>query len=151
MKTYTYALILLLFANLGFASPEQEAEKLLELSGTKEAMTKMSDMMLAQELQQNPTLVPFEQVLRDFFDKHLSYESIKSDFISLYTEVFTENELAAMNQFYASDVGQKAVKNMPLLMEKGGEIGLRRVQNNIGELQQMIAAEAERLKALGQQ
>ena len=104
----------------------------------------MIDIMLAQQLQQNQNLVPFEGVMRKFFNKYLSFERVKEEYIGLYTEAFTIDELKALNAFYSTPAGRKAVKLLPTLMQKGGEIGARRVQENIGELQQMIADEARK-------
>ena len=148
---HSVALSLLL---VGFCHADdalKEAEKLLELSGTKQAMDQVADMMLAQELQNNPTLVPFESVMRQFFFKYLSYESTKDELAKLYTTEFTKEELVAINEFYSTEVGQKSVKAMPGLMQQAGDLAMRRVQDNIHELQEMIAKEAERLKHLSEQ
>jgi uncharacterized protein len=148
MKAYLTIILILIATNV-FAenSHEVEAEKLLEITGTKAAMETMTDIMLTQQLQQNPSLAPFEKIMRQFFQKHLSYESLKNDFISMYVEAFTKEELIAINNFYATEAGKKAVKLMPSLMQKGSEIGQRQVQDNIQELQNMIKQEAKRIEA----
>ena len=149
MKAYLSIILILLATNvLAESDHEIEAEKLLELAGTKAAMETMTDIMLTQQIQQNPSLVPFKQIMQQFFQKYLSYESLKSDFISMYVEAFTKDELTAINEFYATEAGKKAVKLMPSLMQKGGEIGQRQVQDNIQELQKMIKDEAERIQAV---
>jgi len=152
MNKYLFLGVFLFFSSICHSDGAiREAEKLLELSGTKEVMEQMTDMVLAQELQNNPTLVPFENVMRQFFQKYLSYESTKDEMVSLYVEVFSKEELSELNAFYSTKLGQKAVKTMPGLMQKGGEMGTQRVQDNLAELQQMIADEAERLKQLSEQ
>lgn len=45
-------------------------------------------------------------------------------------------------------VGRKSLKLMPELMMKGGKYGERRVRENLPELEAMVLAEAERIKAL---
>lgn len=147
------ALLVLFFSVSLFASTshELEAEKLLEISGTKAAMETMADIMLAQQLQQNPSLAPYEKVMRDFFNKHLGYEKIKPFYISMYTETFTESELKELNDFYTTPTGRKAVEALPALMQQGGEYGGRVMQENLDELRQNITKEAERLKLLGSQ
>lgn len=148
MKKYL-SIILFLFISNAFAGNEheQQAEKWLELSGTKAAMETMTDMMLAQQLQQNPSLTPFEHIMRQFLEKHLSYESLKDDYIAMYVETFTKDELLAINKFYSTKVGAKAIKTMPNLMQRGGELGRSRVQDNISELQNMITEEAKKLNS----
>lgn len=126
---------------------EDEAERLLELAGTKASMESMTDMMLAQQLEQNPGLMPYEGVMRTFLEKYLSYDALKGEIIAIYKDAFTLEELREMNAFYSTDVGKKATLLLPELIQKGGEMGARQVQANVGELQQMIKAEAERLQA----
>lgn len=151
MKIFVALMVWLLSLPVYADKPSEltrEAERLLELSGSKAAMLQMTDMMLEQQLQQNPTLIPFEGVMRRFFEKHLSYENLKDEYIALYVEAFTVEELREMNRFFASDVGRKSVSMMPTLMQKGGELGASRVAQHLGELQAMIQEEAARLKQL---
>ena len=65
MKKYI-VVVLILFLSSAIAEDQHkiEAEKLLELSGAKAAMNTMVDMMLTQQLSQNPKLAPFENVMR---------------------------------------------------------------------------------------
>ena len=81
-----------------------------------------------------------------FFQKYMSYESVKPDMIELYAELFTSSELNDISTFYKTPVGKKALSLMPTIMSKGAQIGMTKVQGNLGELQQMINAETERLK-----
>lgn len=149
MKNSLLFMVLLSFGTAVFAdNAAKEAERLLELSGTKVAMNQMTDMMLRQQLQQNPTLVPFENVLRSFFEKHIGYDNTKDALVKLYTDTFSEDELIKMNAFYETDVGQKSVRVLPDIMQRSSEIGTRRVEQNLDELQRMIADEAYRLKQL---
>lgn len=127
------------------ASHRAEAERLLELSGTKTAMEQMQQITLQQLLLQTPSLGPFKHVLESHFNKHLSFDSMKDEYIDLYVESFSEGELKQLNEFYSSAVGQKAVSKLPVLMQKGSEIGARRAQESMAELQAAIQAEASRL------
>lgn len=148
MKTYI-VIGLFLFTSIAIAKNEHEAEaeRLLELTGAKTSMTTMADMLLAQQLEQNPELVPLEGALTRFLRKHLSYEALKADLISVYVQAFTKDELIAINDFYSTDVGRKAVRLMPVMMRRLGDIGLKRVQDNMGELEEMIQKEEDRLKS----
>jgi hypothetical protein len=148
MKKYLF-IILISFISVPVHSDESiiEAERFLELSGTKSAMDQMTEMMLAQELQNSPELVAFERILRDFFQKYLSYESSKSDLAKLYSEEFSKEELIILNEFYSTEVGQKAVKAIPRLMEKSTEMANKRVQENFAEFGQMVEEEIEKMNA----
>lgn len=143
----------LLMTQLTFAdtSSEREAEKLLNTMGMEEAMIQSMSQMIDLQLQQNPALAPYKSVMMQFFAKHMSWESLKPEFLKIYSEAFSANELHEINEFYATETGKKTIQLMPLLMAQGGQIGASRVQQNIGELQEMLKTESERLKKLGAQ
>ena len=81
----------------------------------------------------------------------MSYESLKPEMLKIYSEAFTADELKEINKFYATGAGKKTIEKMPTLMAQGGQIGAARVQENIGELQAMMKAEAERIEKLQSQ
>ena len=127
---------------------EKEAEKLLDMMGMQEMMDQSVSQMLDIQLQQQPDLAPFKGVMIEFFNKNMSYESIKPELIKMYSEAFTASELKEIIAFYSTDVGQKSIQKMPALTAQGAQLGATRVQQNIGDLQAMIQAEAERLGKL---
>ena len=127
---------------------EKEAEKLLDMMGMQEMMDQSVSQMLDIQLQQQPDLAPFKGVMFVFFNINMSYESIKPELIKMYSEAFTASELKEIIAFYSTDVGQKSIQKMPALTAQGAQLGATRVQQNIGDLQAMIEAEAERLGKL---
>jgi len=129
----------------------KEAEKLLDLMNVDQALDESMAGMLDLQLQQNPALAPYKGVMLKFFRKYMSYESIKPDMAKMYADAFTAGELQELNAFYATDVGKKTIEKMPELMMQGAQLGAVRVQTNMGELQQMIQAEAQRIQQLQQQ
>ena len=140
----------LIFSPLALSdeAAKKEAEKLLNTMGMESALQESISQMLDLQLQQNPALSPYKMVMMQFFKKHMSYESMKPEVIAIYVEAFNASELKAINDFYSTDVGRKTLEKMPMLMAKGGQLGMQRVQENAEELQTMIQQEAERLKKL---
>jgi hypothetical protein len=138
------------FSPLTFAdaAAEMEAEKLLNTMGMETALQQSMSQMLDIQLQQNPALTPYRSVLMEFFNKYVSYESLKPEMLTMYANAFTADELKQINAFYATDAGKKTIEKMPILMAQGAQIGAQRVQENIGELQAMIEAEAQRIEEL---
>lgn len=130
---------------------EREAEKLLDTMGLEHAMTQSMSQIIDLQLQQNPALSPYKPVMIRFFNQYMSWESLKPDFVRIYSQAFTALELRDLNAFYATDTGKKTIELMPSLLAQGGQIGAARVQANMGELQAMITAEAERLSRLSEQ
>ena len=152
MKLSKVILLVVLFVSYGqsFAdnNSKKEAEILLSTMGMDTALEQTISQMLDIQLQQNPTLAPFKQVMLRFFNKHMSYESLKPEMVAIYSEAFTSTELKEINAFYKTPTGSKTIEKIPELMAKGGQIGAQRVQDNIQELQEMIKVESERIQKL---
>jgi len=149
MKTII-SLLLMVACNVSIAddASRKEAEKMMQIIGMKNALEQSMEQILNVQLEQNPTLVPFKDVMLKFFDKHMSYESLKPELVELYSNTFTEAELREINAFYVTDVGKKTIEKMPELMGKGAQIGAKRVQDNISELQKMLKDESKRIEQL---
>jgi hypothetical protein len=132
----------------GEESHRQAAEKLLRMAGMERALEQSIEQMLKVQLQQQPSLGPYKEVMLKFLKKHMSFESLKGDIATIYMEEFTEPELNEIMAFYETPTGRKTLEKMPRLMMKGAQLGITRVQQNIVELQEMIKAESERIKKL---
>lgn len=117
------------------------AEELLTEAMTEKSMRAAIDTMLDVQLKANRALVPVKDVMKKFFVKHLSYESLKEEMIDLHVAEFTEGELKEVAAFYRTPTGKKFVEKQPVMMQKGAELGMRRVQENAEELQILIQAE----------
>jgi hypothetical protein len=124
------------------ASHRAAVTKLFDTMHMKELLDSSMVQMTDMQIKANPEIAPFRQILLDFVSKYMNWDALAPDMTKLYMETFTEQEIKELEKFYATPTGQKAVKTMPELMTKGGEIGQKRVQEHIGELQQAIQAEA---------
>jgi hypothetical protein len=155
MKVLKIGILVGLMAFLPIAIAQSDAEKeveiLLEMMGLETAMDQSISVLLDAQINQNPELAPLKSVMMEFFRKHMSLESLKPDLIKIYTETYSVTELRVINAFYATDTGKKTIKTMPELMAKAAQLGATRMQENIGELQEMIRVETERLNNLQQQ
>jgi hypothetical protein len=130
----------------GEISHRQAAEKILSIGGMEQALVQSIEQMLNIQIRQKPSLVPYKEVMSKFLKKYMSYESLKDDIVAIYMEEFTEKELQEILAFYKTPTGRKTLEKMPQLMAKGAQLGVLRVQQNIGELQEMIRAESERIQ-----
>ena len=102
--------------------------------------------MVDVQIRQEPQIAPFRQVMLDFMKKHMGWEGMKPEMAKLYMDRFTTEEILELKAFYETPLGKKTIRLLPELTAEGAALGQRRVQENIGELQQMIAEEAERLQ-----
>jgi len=132
-----------------WASPSTHAkavEDLLVVTGTKATLEKAIEQQLKMQVQSTPDLIPYEQVMMRFLEKHMGWQSLKVELIRLYTQAFTEAELHSIMDFYKSPVGQKMITKQPELIVQGTEIVVKKVQDNLPELEASIKAESARLK-----
>jgi hypothetical protein len=97
--------------------------------------------MLEMQVQQNPALVPYQAQMKAFLNKYMSWASLKDDMTKLYMAEFSESEVNELTKFYQTPLGKKTVKKMPLLMTQGAEIGQKRVQEHLPELQAAMQAD----------
>jgi len=132
-------------------SHRQAAILLLDSMNMDSLLRDSINSMLQLEMEANPSLRPFEATMLQFFERHMSAESLQEEFIDLYVETFTESEMKEITAFYETPTGKKTLEMAPALMSKGAQIGQQRVMDNIGELQKMIATEAARIRDLQQQ
>lgn len=152
MKLSKLILVIALITHCGYSfadnASKKEAELLLNTLGLDQVLQQTINQMLDLQLQQNPALLPYKQVMLQFFNKYMSYDSLKGEMVTIYSETFSAPELKQINTFYQSPVGKKTIEKMPELMAKGGQIGAKRVQEHLPELQEMIKVESERIQKL---
>ena len=111
---------------------------MVDVMNLEETLSKSIEAMLDLQIQQNPAMAQHRDIFMRFFNKYMSWASLEEDFLQMYTESFTEEELLALRDFYLSPVGQKSVRLMPELSAKGAMIGQTRVQENLPELMKML-------------
>jgi uncharacterized protein len=136
-----------LLAQADEASHRAAAESLLNQMDMEKMLTQSIDQMLKAQVQANPTIAPYEPQMRAFFAKYMSWASMKEDTINIYMGEFTEDELKQSAAFYQTPVGRKSIQKMPGLLAKGMEMGQRRVQEHLPELQAAISVQAAEKKS----
>jgi len=141
-----------LCATLAFLSPptvradeathRAAAEALLNLMDMEKLMSQSVDQMLQVQVQQNPAIAPYQAQMKSFLSKYMSWASMKDDMVKIYVGEFTEPELKELAAFYQTPLGRKTVQKMPALLAKGAEMGQKRVQEHLPELQAAIQSQA---------
>jgi hypothetical protein len=141
LKKITLLLICLVCGSALFAQKNAQstkAEKLLSLVSSPESQSQLIESTLEQQINANPQIAPFRDIMSTFLNKYLGYEAIKEDIIKLYMANFTEKELDELIKFYDSPIGRKSADLMPRLFQEGANIGQQKVTDNLGELQAEI-------------
>lgn len=120
------------------------AYTLLATMNMKESYEGMIERVTQMQIQQNPELEAVRPTIHAFFTKYMGWEAQKGDIAALYAKNFTVEELAEMNAFYQTPVGQKTVQLMPQLAAAGAQIGQSKLAAHMGELKAMIETELKK-------
>lgn len=80
----------------------------------------------------------FKQAATEFFEIAMNWKAVKPEFIKIYQETFTDDELVQLATFYESPIGKKMLEKSPELMRKGMEIGHQLVLRHQDELQTLM-------------
>ena len=126
-------------------SARVEASALLDEMNMRASYDQLVNVMLDNQMKQNPSLTPYKAVMAEFFKKYMSYDALKPDIIGIYEANFSADELHDIRMFYGTPTGKKMVKLMAEVSRQSAELSTKRVQEHVGELQQMTKVEAERI------
>lgn len=144
MKKLLMTLALLVFSALpAAAQPEPSAGEaaavrdLLEASRTRENFIKA--MELGMEQGGMGELTPgVRQVLREFMEENFRYEDLEPEFIRVYAQAFTEQELRDLAAFYRTPLGQRVVETLPEITAASQRIAMERMQTLMPQLMQAV-------------
>jgi hypothetical protein len=120
----------------------QLAEALLGTIYSEDSFNKVIDQVLVAQLKAHPEVQPYENEMRTFLSKYMSWAALKPDLAEVYAREFTEPELRELLRFYQSPTGKKAATKIPTLMQMGMEIGQRHVKDHMHELQKIFQEKA---------
>jgi hypothetical protein len=119
----------------------QEVETLFRLTQMEKKIDESIDSIMQLQLSQNPQLAQHQAPMRAFFEKQIGWAALKSDITEMYLRTFSEDELKAINGFYITPAGQKVITALPGLVQERNQLAMQRIQQNIGELQQIVGAQ----------
>lgn len=146
--------LLIFFPILSLASESQDArqlaEEFLQVNKVKEQVDlmyeKVEGIILSQieaiEISEDreKNLQALQKISRDILFEGLSWDNLKEEYIQLYTETFTAEELAGIVEFSRSPLGQKMAEKSPILMQKSMEIGRTHASAVMPKIQESIQA-----------
>jgi len=121
----------------------EAAKSVLNELGIEATLESAIEAHLIAQLAANPELRRFEAVTREFLKTHLGWQSLKGDFIALYVLYYSQRELEELLAFFSLPIGKKMIALQPDLIEKGVELGRRRVFENIEGFQKQIQKQIE--------
>jgi hypothetical protein len=74
------------------------------------------------------------EVMRDFFREHVTWAKLKPEYVKVYVELFTAEELHQLAAFYRTPAGSKLARLRPELTERDMEIARRFIQPHLPQL-----------------
>jgi uncharacterized protein len=104
------------------------ARELLAASRARETFIRA--MELGMEQGGGMELTPaIRRVLREFMDEHFRYEDMEPEFVRMYTDLFTAEEMRGITAFYHTPVGRRLVEVSPEMAAAGQRIANERLQS----------------------
>jgi hypothetical protein len=79
----------------------------------------------------------------DLVETELSWDKLKDEYIAIYAETYTEEELKGAIEFYKSPVGHSFITKQPELMKRSMELSQQRVMKLIPKIQAMAKESME--------
>jgi uncharacterized protein len=94
----------------------------------------------------NPDVQKFENRVFDLLGERFTWERLKPEFVSLYDETFTLEDVQGILAFYKSPPGQVFLGKMPAIVTGSAQIGQAQIREVVPEVQKMTNEFTEDLK-----
>ena len=135
----------------------EAAIELMEITRMDGMVEQTTDMMIASfaNLSRQMGISNAEQPIFDRYnarvialiESRMSWDQMEPGMVDAYVQVFSEDEIDQMIEFYASPVGQKMIASQPELMQKAAAMSQDMLKDVMPELQQIQREMSEELKA----
>jgi hypothetical protein len=149
--------VLLLSAVAAFAgSREDLARQMLRLTDMQKLMDQVVDQVQQIQLAQLESLdIPADKreqttafqnrLMKKVFDA-MSWQVMEPEYVKLFADVYSEEELKAIVAFFKSPAGQSMLNKQPELLQKSMSLSQQRMQAVMPELQRMIRDFSQEMK-----
>lgn len=142
--TFTAVALLAPVATADEKSHKKAAEQLLVTLRVEKAMTDAIDPVIDALIKTNPSVGEYRTPLKQFLTRQLAWEVQKEEWITAYTEEFTEPELLELAKFYQTPLGQKALDKQPKLTNRLMDAAVKKALANKADLKSAIEAAAKK-------
>lgn len=149
MKRKSFIILLLIaLPILSFAAEKERlAEEMMKLTEMEKLvdpiivqMKKMQAQIMTKydiSEENRDKIIQFQKRINSKILTELSWDKMKNDYIKLFADVYTEEELKGIVEFYKSSIGQSLIKKQPQIMQKSMAIAQNKVQSLIPEIRRM--------------
>lgn len=119
----------------------EQVEILFKLTRMQQKIDESVESVAQLQLRQNPAMEAKSDQLMAFLEKYIGWNAVKADLYAMYMQTFTEDELKTINDFYITPTGQKVIIIVPQLVQERNRLAMQRLQENVGELQQIMSVD----------
>jgi hypothetical protein len=128
----------------GLSSADEKSHReqvaiLFKLTKMEQKVNESVASVAQLQIRQNPELELKYDQLMDFLNRHIGWYAMLGDITEMYMQTFSEEELKVINDFYITTTGQKVITLVPQLVQERNQLAMQRLQQNIGELQQIMS------------
>jgi hypothetical protein len=152
-----FTLFLIMLPVLSFAGDKENlAEEIMKLTNMQKMMdqTKVQIQQMQIRVMQQLEVsekdkkgaAEFQNKINEMIFNELTWDNIKSEYIKLFVDVYTIDELKGLVQFYKSPAGQSLIKKQPIIMQKSMMISQSKIQKLIPKLKKMTDEFSESIK-----
>jgi hypothetical protein len=110
-------------------------EKTLEIMTQRQLASLQKMEFVGEEFEKFQSLT--KQIM-DMIAKEMSWDNMKDDYITIYADTFTEEELKGIIEFYKSPVGRKFTKKTPELLRRSMELSQKKMEELTPKIKSML-------------
>ncbi len=121
-------------------------KRLFQVTEIQKVLDSSVEVTLKSQIEADPTLSQFEDIMREFLTEHMGWASLEPEFVDMYMQAFTQREVEDLIAFYKTPAGKKSIVMVPELMKQGAAVGQRRVQEHLPELKQKVQERVQELQ-----
>jgi hypothetical protein len=117
------------------------AAKLIDMTNGKETMRAGFDSVINNVIENmhahgmpQAGVDEIKAAVAKWYDAEINFDDIRPKMVEIYIRDFTEDDLKKIVAFYESPVGQKTIKNLPMVMRQGAMIAQEYTKEKIPSL-----------------
>jgi len=142
-----------LLAQSSSVDKKARLERLLQLMNMELVKEQMTDQVFRSLLSSIPSNVPREvrpkveeakRRVLELIKRRFSWQVMKPQYMKLYEEAFTDEEIDGMIAFYSTPAGQSCLKKIPIVMQRSMVIGRDAMMELNPEIQRIFKEAAAR-------
>lgn len=135
------------FAAAQELTKEAKIERLLTVMNADNMIDQMFEQIKAMTAAQVPPGTSPEQIaqarqvqtkIMDLVKARISWEKMRPQYVKLYAETFSDEEISGMLAFYGSPAGRAMLEKMPALVTKIMEVAQAQMKDILPEMQRII-------------